>query len=248
MYRIAYAILQYYWQYVCSFTVPYGLLKYQKYYIYYNIEITKATFPELDLVTNATFTDPNDTSAWFYQRWLLDKCKTTCSLWRARVKEDTAVVVIDNNMLVKPVSLSLYINGEAVDAQWHLYPEQKFAKLRVARLASPLEDLRQAKEVSVKLHETTYQLLYSESEAAWIYKDNSRLHKQNSNEKQLREQLENYNELSRMEPNNKWVLLTKVLLMRKIDFHQFYDDILNNLAALAKVDSFRKNYYADLRE
>ncbi|EZA50218.1 geranylgeranyl transferase type-2 subunit alpha isoform X2 [Ooceraea biroi] len=204
---------------------------------------------ELDLVMNATFTDPNDTSAWFYQRWLLDKCVTTCRLWRAYVKKDMVHIIIDNNMLVKPVSLSLCINGEAVKAEWQSYPEQKFAKLPTAGyFASRIEEnLHQAKEVSVKLQETTYPLSYSKSEGAWIYKDNSSLHKRNSNDEQLSEQLRSYNQLSEMEPNNKWALLTGVLLMKKIDFHKFYTDILNNLAALSKVDSFRKNYYADLR-
>ncbi|XP_071645686.1 geranylgeranyl transferase type-2 subunit alpha [Temnothorax longispinosus] len=202
---------------------------------------------ELDLVMNATFTDPNDTSAWFYQRWLLDKCLTTCRLWRVQIKKDTAIVVIDNNVLIKPISLSLFVNGEIVDAQWQLHPDEKFAKLRIAEFGSLLEDLDRAKEVSVKLQETVYQLSYSEVESAWIYKDNSSLHKQNSNDNQLNEQLKSYNQLSKMEPNNKWALLTGILLMKKIDFKKFYIDILNNLSALSKVDSLRKNYYKDLR-
>lgn len=197
---------------------------------------------------NATFTDPNDTSAWFYQRWLLDKCLTTCRLWRAQIKKDMAIIVIDNNVLIEPISLSLFVNGEIIDAQWQLYPDEKFAKLRIAEFANSLEDLDHAKEVSVKLQESMYQLSYSELENAWIYKDNSNLHKQNSNNKQLNEQLESYNQLSEMEPNNKWALLTSILLMKKIDLKKFYTDILNNLSALSKVDSLRKNYYKDLRK
>ncbi|XP_050466893.1 geranylgeranyl transferase type-2 subunit alpha [Cataglyphis hispanica] len=202
---------------------------------------------ELDLVMNATFTDPNDTSAWFYQRWLLDKCLTICRLWRALVNKDTAIIVIDNNILIEPVSLSLYVNNEVVDVQWQLYPDEKFAKLQIARFVNPLENLDYAKKVFIKLQETTYELSYSQMESAWIYKDNSSLHRQNSNDEQLIEQLKSYNQLSKMEPNNKWALLTGILLMKKIDFKKFYIDILNNLSALSKIDSLRKNYYEDLR-
>lgn len=197
---------------------------------------------------NATFTDPNDTSAWFYQRWLLDKCMTTCRLWRAIIKKDIAYVIIDNNILIEPVSLSLYINSEVVDVQWQLYPDEKFAKLQIARFVKPLENLDHAKEVFIKLQETTYKLSYSEIESAWIYKDNSSLHRQNSNDEQLNEQLKSYNQLSKMEPNNKWALLTGILLMKKIDLKKFYTDILNNLMLLSKIDSLRKNYYKDLRK
>lgn len=205
-------------------------------------------FSELDLVMNATFTDPNDSSAWIYQRWLLDKCITTCRLWRAYINKDTAIIVIDNNILIESVSLSLYVNGKAVDVQWQLYPDKKFAKLQIARFVNPLENLDHAKEVFIKLQETMYELSYSKLKSAWIYKDNSSLHKQNSNDEQLNEQLKSYNQLSKMEPNNKWALLTGLLLMKKIDFKKFYTDILNNLTALSKVDSLRKNYYKDLRK
>jgi len=173
---------------------------------------------------------------------------TTCRLWRAQITKDTAIVVIDNNILIKSILLSLIVNGETIDAQWQLYPDEKFAKLRIAEFTRSLEDLNSAKEVAIKLQDTIYQLLYSELEGAWIYKDNSSLHKRNSNDKQLNKQLKSYNRLSEMEPNNKWALLTSTLLMKKIDFNKFYNDILNNLSALSKIDSLRKNYYKDLRK
>ncbi|XP_032686698.1 geranylgeranyl transferase type-2 subunit alpha isoform X2 [Odontomachus brunneus] len=202
---------------------------------------------ELDLVINATFTDPNDTSAWFYQRWLLDKHVTICRLWRAYIKKDIAIVILDNNMLIKPISLSLRVNSKNVDVQWQSYPDEKFAKLQIAKLDSPLTDPNRVKKVSIELQETKYRLCYSESESAWIYKDNISLYKQNSNDKQLDEQLKSYNQLSEMEPDNKWALLTEILLMKKIDLSKFYTNILKNLMMLSKVDSFRSNYYKDLR-
>lgn len=196
---------------------------------------------------NATFTDPNDTSAWFYQRWLLDKCIINCKLWRAHINKTAATIVIDNNILIKPVSISLFINDKVVDVEWQLYPDEKFAKLQIAKFVSPLENLND-KKVFIKLQETMYQLLYSNFENAWIYKDNVSLPKQNSNDEQLNEQLKSYNQLSKMEPNNKWALLTGILLMKKINFEKFYTKILNDLTALSKVDCLRKNYYKDLRK
>lgn len=202
---------------------------------------------ELDLVMDATFTDPYDTSAWFYQRWLLDKCIMTCKLWRAHVNKDAATIVIDNNISIKPVSISLFVNNKAVDVEWQLYPNEKFAKLQIAKFVDPLDNLNHDKEVFIKLQETKYQLSYSNLESAWIYKADLNLSKQNSDDEQLNEQLKEYNQLSKMEPNNKWALLTGILLMNKIDFEKFYTKILNDFTTLSKIDCLRKNYYKDLR-
>jgi len=59
--------------------------------------------------------------------------------------------------------------------------------------------------------------------------------------------MDSYQQLSEMEPNNKWSLLTGIYLMKNYNLIEYNAKILEDLNALLKVDKLRSNYYNDLR-
>lgn len=75
---------------------------------------------ELDLVQNAAFTDPNDTSAWFYQRWLLGKCEIPLNVLLAFCNTNIAVVT-----LTKPTDKPpyFYINNSKTAMNFQPFDE-----------------------------------------------------------------------------------------------------------------------------
>ncbi|KAL2714473.1 geranylgeranyl transferase type-2 subunit alpha-like isoform X1 [Vespula squamosa] len=204
---------------------------------------------ELELVMNATFTDPNDSSAWFYQRWLLDnyKPKSHSILWRSRVTKDTVVAVFDSDISGQSGNISLSVDNNKIDVQWKSYREKTFSKVWTGILSTSLENLSELQNVRINIEDKNYQLHYSQKQSAWIYKSNSLIINENHNKEQLNEQLESYKQLAKMEPNNKWAILIGIFLMKKIDFINFNDIILEDLNTLSRIDFLRSNYYKDLR-
>ncbi|XP_033311092.1 geranylgeranyl transferase type-2 subunit alpha isoform X1 [Bombus bifarius] len=193
---------------------------------------------ELDLVMNATFTDPSDTSAWFYQRWLLDTHECLPILSQALIQDNNVILFANKNILAE--SICLQINNENENVQWKSLYETKISKLWFGKFK---KQLNEAKNVQIEIEGILYPLLCVNQK--WIYR--KRKYKSCSNKDQLLEQLSSYKQLVEMEPNNKWGYLTSILLMRKIDFIQFYENILTNLNVLVNIDSLRSNYYKDLR-
>ncbi|CAK9801488.1 Geranylgeranyl transferase type-2 subunit alpha [Anthophora quadrimaculata] len=193
---------------------------------------------ELELVMNATFTDPSDSSAWFYQRWLLDTHESSFILSQALVKDNNVILLANKNISTE--SIYLQVNNENENVQWKSWQETKFSKLWFGTLKKQITEI---KNIQIKIEETFYPLLHFNGK--WIYR--KRKYKSCYNEDQLLEQLSSYKQLAEMEPNNKWAYLTAILLMRKIDFIKFYEDILINLRVLINIDSLRSNYYEDLR-
>ncbi|KAF6026119.1 hypothetical protein EB796_015567 [Bugula neritina] len=61
------------------------------------------------------------------------------------------------------------------------------------------------------------------------------------------QELDSCQQLFLLEPDNKWVLLTIIWLMKSIDPIKFKNEIMSNLKQLEDVDSLRRNYYSDLR-
>ncbi|KOX68050.1 Geranylgeranyl transferase type-2 subunit alpha [Melipona quadrifasciata] len=193
---------------------------------------------ELDLVMNATFTDPNDSSAWFYQRWLLNTHECLPILSQALIKSDNVILFVNKNISAE--SIYLKINNGNENVQWKSLQQTKISKLWFGKLK---KQLNETNNVQIEIEGTFYPLVCNNQK--WIYK--KRKYKFCSNKNQLLEQLSSYKQLIEMEPNNKWAYLTSILLMRKIDFIKFYENILTNLNVLVNIDSLRSNYYKDLR-
>lgn len=205
---------------------------------------------ELELVMNATFTDPNDSSAWFYQRWLLDnyKPKSHSILWRSRFTKDMVVVVFDSDISGQSGDISLFVDNNKIDIRWKSYGEKTFSKVWTGILSTSLENLSELQNVHINIEDKNYQLHYSQKESAWIYKSDLLIINENHNKEQLNEQLESYKQLAKMEPNNKWAILIGIFLMKKIDFIRFNNIILEDLNTLSRIDFLRSNYYKDLRK
>ncbi|XP_022237369.1 geranylgeranyl transferase type-2 subunit alpha-like [Limulus polyphemus] len=63
----------------------------------------------------------------------------------------------------------------------------------------------------------------------------------------LEKELESCKQLNELEVDNKWVLLSCVLLMRALDSQRFESQTLEFFDHLQKIDNTRKNYYSDIR-
>jgi len=62
----------------------------------------------------------------------------------------------------------------------------------------------------------------------------------------LEQALDNCNQLLELEPDSKWTLYTKVLILLALDSHSNHQEILASLESLKDLDKSRRNFYADL--
>ncbi|XP_043275761.1 geranylgeranyl transferase type-2 subunit alpha [Venturia canescens] len=203
---------------------------------------------ELDFVMNATFTDPNDSSAWFYQRWLLDCSRTKSnSVWRARVTSTKSTIVFCNDVKIEREKIALLNNGKAVESMlWESPNNREYSKTWTGTLVDQSIDLMAAESIAIEFENNVYDFRRSLNKDYWFY-NTKYLTNEIHDKSQLKEQMENYKQLSEMEPNNKWSLLTGIYLMKNYDLKEYNAKILQDLSALTKVDALRSNYYNDMR-
>lgn len=199
---------------------------------------------------NATFTDPNDSSAWFYQRWLLDCSESKPNtLWRARVTSTRATIVFCKAVKINSDNVALLCNGSPITPLvWESPDNRQYSKSWTAHFADQSIDRSAAVEsMSIKFDDVTCDLYRSSTNDAWLYKTKNTISEKH-NAAQLKEQMESYQQLSEMEPNNKWSLLTGIYLMKNYDPTAYNDKIIDDLRALSKIDKLRSNYYNDMRK
>lgn len=209
---------------------------------------------ELEMVLTAAFTDPNDSSAWFYQRWLLgysrqelDVCAFRCDRNRAILSFTNPIILTEEYVLITDSKGNIKhkianwqsINGINSDTTW-------FTSLNGDKM---LEDnnnqyLLELNITGINMKQVS---LKTYNQSVYYFKPpNQSFAFTESVLNELQTQLESCKNLLEYEPDSKWALLTSALLMRAIDSQKYHDKSLEYLEKLQKVDILRENYYRDM--
>jgi geranylgeranyl transferase type-2 subunit alpha len=204
---------------------------------------------ELELVITAAFTDPNDSSAWFYQRWLLGYSDPKLDLAAFKITKNLAILSFSKPVDLVKDSLTLAIDSipELNEGKWKTLSGSKSDSIWIQEgdFQLPTDDVKVTLKVDSKEFQLETKKLPNGSIIgikcpAFGYEFGSAVMDE------LRNQLDSCNELLEYEPDSKWTLLTASLLMRSIDRFHYHEKTLEFLEKLQKVDNLRAGYYKDL--
>ncbi|XP_017010027.2 geranylgeranyl transferase type-2 subunit alpha [Drosophila takahashii] len=204
---------------------------------------------ELEMVLTAAFTDPNDSSAWFYQRWLLgsgahlDRAPRIAAF---RLEPHGAVLALDKPYPdLNQLKTELLGGGQTVTLQSWLPMDSCGTSWKCLQTF----DYQRNSTYSLKLSEQEVNLLpLPGTEDGAFYFEPPHADASCSKEllAELQTQLQSCLDLLEFEPDSKWTLLTSALLMRAIDVSGNHEKSLAHLVKLEKVDALREGYYKDL--
>ncbi|XP_072006855.1 geranylgeranyl transferase type-2 subunit alpha [Engystomops pustulosus] len=217
----------------------------------------KVLLSELELVQNAFFTDPNDQSAWFYHRWLLGRADLPLSIrsMSVDVAGSWISVTFSQPVLVQR-DLILFIDQKPTMVSWKT-PDGK-------EKPSLLWVCEFSKERLNNLCQHNFKVIWKDGEAqkecvlypgqlsTWFRETASddkifSLELSEGKSNVLQQELQSCKELQELEPDNKWCLLTIILLMRALDPLLYEKESLCYFDTLKSVDPMRSGYYDDLR-
>uniref|UniRef100_A0A182Y0L2 Geranylgeranyl transferase type-2 subunit alpha n=1 Tax=Anopheles stephensi TaxID=30069 RepID=A0A182Y0L2_ANOST len=210
---------------------------------------------ELELVLTAAFTDPNDSSAWFYQRWLLGYSQPELDLATCRIDAKQSLAVLSFSVPIDLSSGGYRLTIPCCDkcndtSQWVSATDgNTFAttwimngSFVVNEEGDPTVTLITPDEVKHVLNLNTV----SRDGAVGVKKPKFGYVFGSAIVDVLKAQLASCHELLEYEPDSKWTLLTAALLMKAIDRRGYYETIRQHLTKLETVDALRKGYYLDL--
>uniref|UniRef100_A0A182QYP0 Geranylgeranyl transferase type-2 subunit alpha n=1 Tax=Anopheles farauti TaxID=69004 RepID=A0A182QYP0_9DIPT len=212
---------------------------------------------ELELVLTAAFTDPNDSSAWFYQRWLLgySQPELHVAAFRIDAKQRLAVISFSKpiNLASGGYQLTVACCGNCNDvSNWKPASERNTFDTTWF-LKDDFVVIDGVESSTVLLLEPnggsfTLPLLRSplDHSIVGVTKPKFGYEFGSAIVDVLGAQLASCQELLTYEPDSKWTLLTAALLMKAINPREHYTTIRQYLTKLESVDELRKGYYRDL--
>lgn len=185
---------------------------------------------ELELVQSACFTDPSDSSSWFYLRWLLGRPSPELCPVQAFMANGTLVCTFN-----RPSSLT---------SPWTPFDKDKYIWER------PLKENEQGNDeltFTIKYSNGAEQTISLNTNGVWSSQPVFDPPVSAALMSVLSSTLDSSNQLLELEPDSKWTLLTSIVLMQAIDKKKYRDEILNRISLLIHFDSYRKEYYNDIR-
>uniref|UniRef100_A0A8C9VL16 Geranylgeranyl transferase type-2 subunit alpha n=1 Tax=Scleropages formosus TaxID=113540 RepID=A0A8C9VL16_SCLFO len=213
---------------------------------------------EYELVQNAFFTDPNDQSAWFYYRWLLGRAEREEMISCVYVSREGERVVVAFSRPVNALSvgLLLVVDGQPQQVNWRsAHPRLRHSPMWICDLPpGTISDTSNEHNLTVhwtERHTHRDCALYTGRSESWCRDSATDLElfrSELSVEKSsvLQSELQSCTQLLELEPQNKWCLLTIILLMRALDPLGYEKETLAYFQTLKEVDSMRTSYYSDL--
>ncbi|KAH8417199.1 hypothetical protein KR222_006300 [Zaprionus bogoriensis] len=203
---------------------------------------------ELEMVLTAAFTDPNDSSAWFYQRWLLGSgvhLEQPVRVAAFRLWPQKAQLALQ-----KPcpelAKLKVQLVGE--QQSWQLDSWTAVNQDKTHWQCTHSVDIKPNEAYQLELAGQRHQLAVHPNDQSLYCFEPPQGASSCSKEllAELQTQLQSCLDLLEYEPDSKWTLLTSALLMRAIDAASYHDQSLAHLAKLEQVDALRQGYYKDL--
>lgn len=221
----------------------------------------KELLKEFDFVQNAFFTDPNDQSAWFYQRWLLGRKNTKPLLLSlSHILNPQRLIVSFSQSVHKKdlVDSCTDGNGSSLPLEWTelVNKQTKYSKTWVSLLPDQATNTNLRISFEKITHSAQwYTVSTSEkSHLSWnreLKNDgNSRLFSDvhtTTKTSVLEDELAACRMLLDEEPDNKWTMATIVYLMKALDGLKYAEEIEQLISKLIKIDPMRRGYYKDLR-
>ncbi|XP_062871339.1 geranylgeranyl transferase type-2 subunit alpha [Trichomycterus rosablanca] len=213
---------------------------------------------EYELVQNAFFTDPNDQSAWFYYRWLLGRAEREDLISCVYVNREGGRVAVAFSKPVNALTMELMVvsNGQPQRGEWKsVHPQLRYSPVWVFQIPPDMFiDINNEHNLTVTWMEKHIHKdcsLYRGQSESWCRDsatDQGLFRSELSVEKTsvLESELQSCNQLLELEPQNKWCLLTIILLMRALDPLGYEKETLAHFQTLMEVDPMRSSYYSDL--
>nr|XP_054748223.1 geranylgeranyl transferase type-2 subunit alpha-like [Lytechinus pictus] len=212
---------------------------------------------EYELVQNAFFTDPNDQSAWFYHRWLMGRGEKPLGIQVMYVNSALNQIMV---IFSQPVNLQqqpavVFLNDQIVDGTWKNSRNNQYHSIMwIYTVNSDALNQEKRRKLEVKLSEDVCRTCHLDKGVTecWskdVQDSGSLFTAELSDEKTefLKTELESCQQLRELEPDNKWCLLTVILLMRVLDPLKLETEMLSCFTTILAQDTYRADYFKDLR-